>query len=581
MDSVLENLRHSLRHLFARVLIQLLRLVYPPVDGIFKRVEASPGLPVTNPLPSYWMQPEAPIANRNADPNIQLPEYADIVIIGSGITGAAFARTILDQKSGHDLQGNPLKIVMLDARETCSGATGRNGGHITPILYQDYSNLKRKHGKEAAKKIIRFRLSHISELLRVAEEEGLLDDSQGRRVEAFDVFFDKRQFAEAKEMLNEYRKDLPEESAEYRVYESAEELRALQLSQSIAGCLSTPAGSIHPYRLVTGILSRLLASYPTSFDLFSHTPCIGISALDATDNCYTVTTPRGSIRVRHVIHATNGWVSHLLPGLRGRIVPSRGVMTAQLPRPGLGDPTPADTKDKTPTSSSASWTGRRSFVIYPRSTVTAYDYLTQQLPSTGPSTSYPQPRGEFMFGGGFADAITTDLGCTDDREYTSKTKEYLSTALRGVFSITPDGAKEGKEELLAAWSGVLGFSADERPWVGRIPANVTGRSPVQEEMRSHSLNCTGSDSQQPVSGLAAPGEWIAAGYSGEGMVHAWMSAKALAYMVLGLDAGSSPATCEAGTDSDIGEWFPEVFRITEERWRQAEFEDLMGSYLVP
>jgi glycine/D-amino acid oxidase-like deaminating enzyme len=40
------------------------------------------------------------------------------VIIGSGISGASFARTLLERGSG-------LHVVMLEAQDVCSGATGR------------------------------------------------------------------------------------------------------------------------------------------------------------------------------------------------------------------------------------------------------------------------------------------------------------------------------------------------------------------------------------------------------------------------------------------------------------------------
>lgn len=297
------------------------------------------------------------------------------------------------------------------------------------------------------------------------------------------------------------------------------------------------------------------------FDIFAHTPCTDIRGPDLT-NFYTVVTSRGSIRTRHVVHATNGWASHLLPGMRKSIVPARGVMTAQAARPGLGTPLPAkgggELKESAPSSS---WTGKRSFVFYPRSSLGVYDYLTQQLPSSGPSTLYPQPSAELMFGGGFAEAPMSEIGCADDSQYPARTKEYLSTALCRAFSVKPDGGEdEAKEVLKSTWSGVLGLSSDELPWVGRIPAQLTGRSSLASAIES----IGGQEAAVP--GLASPGEWIAAGYSGEGMVHAWLSGKALAYMVMGLDG--------------IEEWFPEVFKISEERWREAEFEELMASYIV-
>jgi glycerol-3-phosphate dehydrogenase len=45
---------------------------------------------------------------------------ADIVIVGSGITGTSAARFLAE-----DERANGKKIVMLEAREACWGATGR------------------------------------------------------------------------------------------------------------------------------------------------------------------------------------------------------------------------------------------------------------------------------------------------------------------------------------------------------------------------------------------------------------------------------------------------------------------------
>lgn len=470
------------------------------------------------------------------------------MIIGSGITGTSFARAILDYDyaacgTGNDVREKregPPRVVMLEARDACSGATARNGGHISPVLYQDYIGLKEEFGKEMAMKIVRFRLAHLAELLKVAEEEGLLGDSQCRKVDAFDVYHDANLFRQAKAWLQEYQEDLPEESANYRVYERPEELAALQLSKSTVGCMSTVAGAVHPYRLVTGILTRLLNSYQSSFDLFTHTPCVGITT-SPDDHGYIVETPRGSIRAAHVVHATNGWASHLLPGLRGKIFPARGVMTAQKAREGLGRMPDMESK--------STWTGTRSFVFYPSSSVGEFDYLTQQRAGTG-GDSYPPPHGELMLGGGFSQAVVADTGCGDDSDWTPAVGEHLRQALGAYFSVADDrnGEKEGQEEVEQTWSGILGISADERPWVGRIGPVITTRREGGE----------GGE------GLAAGGEWIAAGYTGEGMVHAWMSGKALAGMVLGLDR-------------DCG--LPEVFIVSEERWRKAEFCRFVGSHI--
>jgi glycine/D-amino acid oxidase-like deaminating enzyme len=51
--------------------------------------------------------------------NTALPRHVDVLIIGSGITGVSCARTLLRK-------GPPsLRVLVLEARDVCSGATGR------------------------------------------------------------------------------------------------------------------------------------------------------------------------------------------------------------------------------------------------------------------------------------------------------------------------------------------------------------------------------------------------------------------------------------------------------------------------
>lgn len=86
-------------------------------------------IPVTfprdNPTTSYWQDPPDEIANTRVTE--ELPEKADIVIIGSGISGAAIAWNLLEDVRNGDREPDAQRIVMLEARQACSGATGRNG----------------------------------------------------------------------------------------------------------------------------------------------------------------------------------------------------------------------------------------------------------------------------------------------------------------------------------------------------------------------------------------------------------------------------------------------------------------------
>ncbi|TFK38630.1 FAD dependent oxidoreductase-domain-containing protein [Crucibulum laeve] len=588
MGAVFSHVPRTLRNATIRTIIHALRLVSPSVNALFERLDQDPGLPVTDPSTPYWLTPLSPISKHGSAAQ-SLPEYADIVIIGSGITGTSFARAVLDYDKENGSSEHPLQAVMLEARDVCSGATGRNGGHITPVLYQDYLLLKEKHGKAMAQKIIRFRLAHLPELLHVAEEEGLLVDSQCREVDAFDVFQDQGFYKEAKRKLQEYCAELPSESESYKIHEDAKIIKAFQLSEATVGCMSTRGGVIHPYRFITGILSRLLKSYPSNFHLFSYTPCTSISSSpDTSAQLYSVTTPKGVIKTPHVVHATNAWVSHLLPGMRNKVLPARGVMTAQVPRHGLGEtPAAPNSADESNAATHHSWTSTRSFVLFPSNSIAEFDYLTQQATSSEGPSNYPPPKGELMFGGGFIknNAFLTELGNVDDSDCNPKTKEYLYEALANYFTV--EGNETGREEVKSTWSGILGISVDEKPWVGRIPEKVSGR--VHPMGVSSCLEGKYTPAARGHRTLATPSEWMAAGYSGEGMVHAWMSGKALAYMVMGqehclhsgIPANQKEKTVAGQSSSvPIQQWFPEVYSVTEERWRDAVVEDLIASVLL-
>lgn len=84
-------------------------------------------LPPPRSTHSFWhSEPSALLAGHRSTRS--LPQTADVVIIGSGITGTSIAHHLLDEPrdQAHN-HGQKLNVVMLEAREACWGATGRVG----------------------------------------------------------------------------------------------------------------------------------------------------------------------------------------------------------------------------------------------------------------------------------------------------------------------------------------------------------------------------------------------------------------------------------------------------------------------
>lgn len=87
-------------------------------------------LPVDNATVPYWRtELHALDEHRTTE---ELPEECDIAIIGAGMTGVATAYHV------SKLTGDKSpSVVILEARQLCSGATGRNGvGETGPQVQQ-------------------------------------------------------------------------------------------------------------------------------------------------------------------------------------------------------------------------------------------------------------------------------------------------------------------------------------------------------------------------------------------------------------------------------------------------------------
>jgi hypothetical protein len=220
--------------------------------------------------------------------------------------------------------------------------------------------------------------------------------------------------------------------------------------------------------------------------------------------------------------------------------------------------------------------GRRSYVFYDSPEQKGFDYLTQ----------LPDGEQELMFGGGREAPPETDAKngqvCRPASKgmYDVHSAAHVSGALPIYFGATNWGAEGvpaaespvGDDRQIrgpwaagrvkALWSGVLSVSVDDNPWVGRIPSTISGR-------RSPTSGVTVSEKGKRAR-TTDPGEWIAAGYSGEGMVHAWLCSRALALMVLGLEnARGVEAEGRYGAGQTVNEWLPACYRITVARWKDA------------
>jgi len=128
----------------------------------------------------------------------ELPTECDVLIIGSGLSGASVAYQLLVDRNESSL---PLSVTMLEARQVCSGATGRNGGHCK-LGWQNVPKWCKMFGNEDCEALTDFFLAQIPALKAVIEEERIECDFALRR--SFDIFYDEKVAHEVRISLGQY-----------------------------------------------------------------------------------------------------------------------------------------------------------------------------------------------------------------------------------------------------------------------------------------------------------------------------------------------------------------------------------------
>lgn len=136
--------------------------------------------PVPKPTLSFWNTEPRPLDDHRSTSD--LPKTCDIVIVGAGFAGVATAYHLLKDNP------SPPSIVLLEARKVCSGASGRNGGHVKPDTYFNVTKYAKLFGLAAASQLAAFEASHVLAMKDLVEAENL--DCDFHLTRAVDVYLD-------------------------------------------------------------------------------------------------------------------------------------------------------------------------------------------------------------------------------------------------------------------------------------------------------------------------------------------------------------------------------------------------------
>ncbi|KAL6718735.1 hypothetical protein ACLMJK_002969 [Lecanora helva] len=413
-------------------------------------------LPTPNSTASFWHSEPSEFLHGHRT-TTELPADADIVIVGSGITGASAARFLTE-----DERAEGLSIVMLDAREACWGATGRNGGHCQPLLF------------DSSPDVAAFELRNYHNVKSYIEDNKVT--CEWRSLTSCRTFWTRALAKTAAEDVQKLKHDAPALGEVVNLVDDEQELQKLRVNGAVCATMTATAGSLWPYKLIAFILEKVIRE--GKLNLQTNTPVTKLEPCKDSSGA-VLHTNRGTIRGHHIILATNGYTSHLLPEFKDLIVPERGVMTALLP------PKRSDRLDHS-----------YGFVGAFGGNPLHDDYLVQRAFS-----GVSSPRGHLMFGGGYVGKTLNMIGETDDSVLDEGCAKYLRESLLKLLKLGGEADDMKELEATHQWSGIWGTSRDHHPWVGEVPDQ--------------------------------PGVWLSGGYSGHGMPNATLCGKAVVEMIIG------------------------------------------------
>ncbi|KAF4337998.1 hypothetical protein FBEOM_8097 [Fusarium beomiforme] len=384
---------------------------------------SSTSLPPPEGMQSFWRTQPGDLDNFRSAPD--LPAQVDIAIVGAGYSAAAVLTHLLAITSAEDRPS----VLVLEARQLCSGATGRNGGHLKPDSYNAIAGYASEHGMEAAAEVASFEAANVKAVTEYIRQNNV--DCDFVLTRAVDVQLSAPHQRRIKEGYDKLvAAGLEPTKDTYSV--EGKDAEMMSGVKGAKGCFTYTAGHLWPYKLIHHMFSSAIDQ---GVNLQTNTPVISVSETQETTGEWLLTTNRGQVRARKIVFAANAYTGSLLREYKNKIIPYRAVCSR------IKTPGPHPLLNNTYALRFSDWN---------------FDYLIPRLD------------GSIIVGGArdaYIRSVDSWYGNVDDTQVIADVRSYFDGYMQRHFH----GWEDSGAYVDEIWTGIMGYSSDRLPRVGPIP----------------------------------------------------------------------------------------------------------------
>ena len=352
---------------------------------------------------SFWQEQAGFSAHAwSQEPALSLE--TDLCVIGAGIIGGGAAYLAAERG---------LDVVVLEARESALGASGRNAGMLLSGIAANYSQAVTMYGREQARSLWALSVENREMMLALAQAFNVPTHRCGSWLLADD--------AEEATALQASAQLLRADGFEAEYFPSD------PLGRGFLAGLYRPSDAVtQPALLTRGLLA---ASHARVID---YSPVTRIELISPRHRAagLRVVSQRAEVRCRYVFLATNAYAPQLHPFFADKILPCRGQIQVSEPAP----------------------------MVFTQAGYSHFGYFYfRQIPEADDPR-----RGRWLMGGARHRHFTAENGHVDEHP-TAAVQSDLSAYTARYFPELAD------VPISHRWAGTMGFTPDGLPLVGMLP----------------------------------------------------------------------------------------------------------------